>query len=56
MDEGAAYMDVMRAMRLYPNSSEFVYLSRLDADPTDYNPYALVIRPTNGWIRGITTR
>ena len=45
MDEGAAYMDVMRAMRLYPNSSEFVYLSRLDADPTDYNPYALVIRP-----------
>ena len=38
-------MEVMRAMRLYPKSTEFVYLGRLDADPNEYDPYALGIRP-----------
>ena len=43
--DGSAYLEVMRAMRLYPKSTEFVYLGRLDADPNEYDPYALGIRP-----------
>jgi hypothetical protein len=43
--DGTAYIGLAYALRQYPNSTEFVYLRRLDKDPTSYNPYALDVVP-----------
>lgn len=32
-------------LRQYPNTEDFVYLRRLDRNPSDYNPYALEVVP-----------
>jgi len=44
-EDGTSYIALMDTLRQYPNSTEFVYLSRLDKDSTDYNPYALEMVP-----------
>ena len=50
-------------LRQYPNTEDFVYLRRLDRNPSDYNPYSLEVVPFSGLnpndfyvlsIRGIT--
>eukprot|EP00232_Nephroselmis_pyriformis_P011415 CAMPEP_0182884162 /NCGR_PEP_ID=MMETSP0034_2-20130328/18822_1 /TAXON_ID=156128 /ORGANISM="Nephroselmis pyriformis, Strain CCMP717" /LENGTH=443 /DNA_ID=CAMNT_0025017337 /DNA_START=79 /DNA_END=1407 /DNA_ORIENTATION=+ len=43
--EGTTYIGLMYTLRQYPNSDEFVYLKRLDAESTVYNPYALDVVP-----------
>ncbi|KAK3247052.1 hypothetical protein CYMTET_43439 [Cymbomonas tetramitiformis] len=43
--DGTAYIGLAYALRQYPNSTEFVYLRRLDKDSTSYNPYALDVVP-----------
>jgi dynein heavy chain len=49
MDSGTSYIALMETLRQYPNSTEFVYLSRVDMskDSTNYNPYALEMVPFN---------
>ena len=44
---GSAYIGLMYALRQYPDSTEFVYLRRLDLDKSSYNPYALEVVPFN---------
>ena len=46
-EDGTSYITLMETLRQYPNSTEFVYLNRLDKDSTDYNPYALEMVPFN---------
>lgn len=43
--DGTAYIGLAYALRQYPNSTEFVYLRRLDKHLTVYNPYALDVVP-----------
>ena len=33
-------------LREYPNTEDFVYLRRLDRNPSEYDPYALEVRHT----------
>ena len=43
--DGGEYLELAAKLRKFPNSTEFVYLRRLDKSPNDYDPYALVMKP-----------
>jgi hypothetical protein len=39
-------------LREYPNTEDFVYLRRLDRNPSEYDPYALEVRTSGPAVRG----
>lgn len=41
----ATHRRLMYTLREYPNTEDFVYLRRMDRNPSEYDPYALEVVP-----------
>ncbi len=40
-----AFCRLMYTLREYPSTEDFVYLQRMDRNPSEYDPYALEVVP-----------
>ncbi|KAG2448089.1 hypothetical protein HYH02_007114 [Chlamydomonas schloesseri] len=45
MGEALPYVKLIYTLREYPNTEDFVYLRRMDRNPSEYDPYALEVVP-----------
>ncbi|GFR44385.1 hypothetical protein Agub_g5605 [Astrephomene gubernaculifera] len=45
LGEALPYVKLIYTLREYPNTEDFVYLRRMDRNPSEYDPYALEVVP-----------